>query len=164
VGWLYLGCLFAALNLVAALSSRLLPRTAAHFSHRIILVGLPVTLCASFLLMAALPNWAGVLLFFAHQVPFGLHWALVQHFVNHRVTGKSRATALSLLSLAGRVSFALWIPVVGPYQLAFGTPATYLLVGAIALVLTVAWCAPALGGRLLPREGRSTVVPPPGGA
>ena len=74
---------------------------------------LPATLCLAFLLMAALPNWIGVVLFFLHQIPFGIHWSLIQEFVNQRVQTVSRATALSVVSFVGRVSFAMWIPVIG---------------------------------------------------
>ena len=159
IAWLFLGALFAALNLVAGSCSRLVPRLTRRLRYRVIFPFLPATLCVSFVLMAGLPNWAGVLLFFAHQVPFGLHWALVQSFVNDRVTTTARATALSILSFLGRVSFALWIPLVGFYEETHGTPQTYLLIGIVGIVLTALWCMPHLGTRLMARDPLAPVVP-----
>lgn len=147
--WLILGSLFAALNLAAAPCSRLVPRLIERYPFRRIFPWLPASLGASFLLMAALPSWLGVLMFFLHQVPFGMHWAIIQEFVNRRIGPTARATVLSVLSFAGRVSFALWIPVVGYYQEANGTPAAYLAVGILGLALTLVWCAPAVTRRFL---------------
>jgi MFS family permease len=150
--WLILGVLFAALNLFAAPFSRLSPALTRRFRYRTIFQWLPVVLCGAFLAGAVLPNWLGVLCFFVHQVPFALHWSLIQEFVNQRVASVSRATALSILSFAGRLSFAAWIPIVGAYEEVEGTPNTYWLIGLVGLSLTVLWCAPFLGGRLLRRE------------
>ena len=97
------------------------------------------------------------MLFFVHQVPFGLHWALIQDYVNHRLAASARATTLSILSFAGRVSFALWIPIVGSYQNEHGTSATYLALGVIGIILTVLWCGPGLGSRLLKPSGKRPV-------
>jgi MFS-type transporter involved in bile tolerance (Atg22 family) len=149
LNWLWLGCLFAALNLVAAPASRLVPWLTARFRYRTILVALPLTLSLAFIAMSQLTGWIGVLLFFAHQVPFGLHWALIQDYVNHRLSATARATTLSILSFAGRVSFALWIPFAGAYQDSHGTSQTYLLIGGIGLAITFLWCSPGLGTRLL---------------
>ncbi len=152
--WLTLGVLFGVLNLVAAPCSRLAPRLIGRFRYGPIFFWLPTTMCGTFLVMAALPNWLGVLLFFVHQIPFGLHWSIIQEFVNRRVATESRATALSIVSLVGRVSFAAWIPLVGIYEKEHGMAVTYWFVGVVGLVLTVLWCAPMLGGRLFVRTSR----------
>ena len=150
--WWQLGVLFAALNLVAAPCARLAPRLSDRFRYRTIFTWLSGSMCVAFFVMAALPNWLGVLFFFVHQIPFGAHWALVQEFVNQRVTAVSRATALSILSFAGRISFAALIPIVGYYEELHGTPFTYLVVGAVGSVFTILWCAPGLGTRLLGKD------------
>ncbi len=157
--WLILGVLFAALNLFAAPFSRLSPALTRRFRYQTIFTWLPVPLCAAFLAGSFLPNWIGIFLFFIHQIPFALHWSLIQEFVNQRVTSVARATALSILSFAGRLSFAIWIPIVGAYEKTEGTPETYWLIGIVGLVLTAAWCAPFLGGRLLRREEPTSPTP-----
>ena len=96
----------------------------------------------------------GVLLFFVHQIPFGLHWSIIQEFVNQRVATVSRATALSIVSFVGRVSFAAWIPLVGIYEKEHGMAVTYWFVGVVGFVFTALWCAPMLGGRLFVRSTR----------
>jgi predicted MFS family arabinose efflux permease len=149
LNWLWLGCLFAALNLVAAPSSRMVPFLTSRFSYRTLFLLLPLALSLAFIAMSQLNGWPAVMLFFVHQIPFGLHWALIQDYVNHRLAASARATTLSILSFAGRVSFALWIPIAGSYQNEHGTSATYLALGGIGIVLTVLWCGPGLGSRLL---------------
>lgn len=149
LNWLWLGCLFAALNLVAAPSSRLVPWLTARFRYRTVFLALPLVLSLSFIAMSQLSGWTAVAVFFVHQVPFGLHWALIQDYVNHRLAAAARATSLSILSFAGRISFALWIPFAGSYQDSHGTHQTYLLLGGIGVVLTILWCSPGTGTRLL---------------
>jgi len=149
LNWLWLGCLFASLNLFAAPSSRLVPFLTARFNYRALFLSLPLVLSLAFIAMSRLSGWAAIMLFFVHQVPFGLHWALIQDYVNHRLAARARATTLSILSFTGRISFAVWIPLVGSYQDRHGTAETYLLLGGIGLVLTLLWCGPGLGTRLL---------------
>ena len=149
INWLWLGCLFAALNLVAAPSSRMVPVLTKRFSYQTLFFALPLVLSLAFIAMGQLTGWLAIMMFFVHQVPFGLHWALIQDFVNHRLADRARATTLSILSFVGRVSFALWIPFIGAYQEQQGTAQSYLLLGGIGLVITVAWCTPGLGIRVL---------------
>ena len=87
------------------------------------------------LIMAGQLNAFGIALFFAHQVPFGMHWALIQDFINHRIRDASRATVLSVLSFAGRLVFAI----VFPFTMGLGTVSlSYLLVGVCGIVATAA--------------------------
>jgi len=153
INWLWLGCLFAALNLFAAPSSRMVPFLTARFTYRTLFLLLPMTLSLAFVAMGQLPGWLAIMMFFVHQVPFGLHWALIQDFVNHRLADRARATTLSILSFTGRVSFALWIPFIGSYQESAGTAQAYLLLGTIGLVITFVWCMPGLGARMLRPPG-----------
>lgn len=166
--YLILGGLFFALNLLAAPASRLSPRLANGRRAQLILTLLPLTLAASFLLMAGLPSWLGIAMFCFHQVPFGLHWGLVQHFVNRRIGDQARATVLSVLSFAGRTAFALVLPFLGQMQESRGTPAVYGVVGVAGVLLTLVWCSPLLGGRLLNRDPECSAPDPgpgpPGGA
>jgi MFS family permease len=109
---LLIGFLFFALNLLAAPCSRLAPYLSRRVGERTMFWLMPLSLAISLVLMAGQLNAFGIALFFAHQVPFGLHWALVQSFVNHRIQDASRATVLSVLSFAGRLCFALTFPFV----------------------------------------------------
>jgi MFS family permease len=115
---LFVGLLFAALNLLAAPLSSAVPRLVQHFGRRPLFWGMPLALCASLLVMAweraaaadgrgsmALA-WLGVAMFFVQQVPFGMHWALLQEFVQHRIGPAARTTVLSLLSLGARLVYA----------------------------------------------------------
>ncbi|MCA8955199.1 MAG: MFS transporter [Planctomycetes bacterium] len=152
IRWLWVGALFAALNLVAAPCSRLAPVLGRRVATERVLPWLPLVLCATFVAMGSVPGWLGAVLLFVHQVPFGLHWALVQDYVNARVESPSRATALSLLSMSGRVSFAAWLPLLGEYERGHGTPSTYALVGWVGLGLTALWCAPPARLLVRPRD------------
>ena len=115
---LFAGALFAALNLGAAPLSALVPRLVARWGRRPLFWGMPLLLCASMAVMAAerwraetgrgtaAMAWLAVAMFFLQQVPFGMHWALLQEFVNHRIGPAVRTTVLSALSLGARAVYA----------------------------------------------------------
>lgn len=117
---LFVGLLFALMNLAAAPFGALTPRLVERFGRRPLFWGMPLLLCGSMAVMAwertvdagaagggsrALA-WLGVAMFFLQQVPFGMHWALLQEFVNHRIGGATRTTVLSALSLGARAVYA----------------------------------------------------------
>ena len=82
---------------------------------------------------------AGALLFFLHQVPFGMHWALFQDFVNHRIARRSRTTVLSAMSFGGRLVFALLFPLLMSLQDRAGIAAAWLWIGIAGLAVGGAW-------------------------
>lgn len=135
-GTILIGTLFFAMNLVAAPCSRLVPRLARSFGERTLFWMMPLALALSLLVLAGLVERIGVLLFFVHQVPFGLHWSLIQSFVNHRIEGDARATVLSVMSFVGRLSFAALFPLAGLLHDSHGVSTTYLVVGASGVVAT----------------------------
>ncbi|MCU0865504.1 MAG: MFS transporter [Planctomycetes bacterium] len=116
---LFAGALFATLNLGAAPLSALVPKLVARCGRRPLFWGMPIVLCASMAVMgierwraetgtgAPWLVWLGVSMFFLQQVPFGMHWALLQEFVNHRIGSAVRTTVLSALSLGARAVYAL---------------------------------------------------------
>ncbi|HKE01561.1 MAG TPA: MFS transporter [Planctomycetota bacterium] len=138
--YLSIGVVFAALNVVAAVSTRFAGRAAGAFGERRLLVGCLFALAATFAALAG-TSWTPLVLaiFFAQQVPFGLHFPVVASFVNHRAAADRRATTLSLFSLLGRASFALVFPLIGALAeargLASALAATAALVALPAAVL-----------------------------
>ncbi len=134
--WLIIGALFAGLNLVAAPCSRLVPRITSKIDAMRLLPYLPLVLALSLICMSNLRSWWGIAFFILHQIPFGMHWALVQNYVNMRIQNTARSTVLSVLSFGGRISFALWFPLAGAFHEDHGLTQTYLLVGCIGLVAT----------------------------
>lgn len=117
---LLVGGLYAALNLIAAPLSQRVPRLVVRFGRPLLFWAMPVMLVVSLLVMAGeralqvvapdgVKQWlplCGVAMFVLQQVPFGMHWALVQEFVNHRIQEQARTTVWSLLSLGGRLGYA----------------------------------------------------------
>lgn len=115
---LFVGGLFAVLNLVAAPLSAWVPRLVGRWGRPALFWGMPLVLATSFLVMSGergacergegsrLLAWLGVLMFFVQQVPFGMHTALLQEFVNHRIGSPARTTVLSVLSLGARLVYA----------------------------------------------------------
>ncbi|MCA8943616.1 MAG: MFS transporter [Planctomycetes bacterium] len=99
------GLLFFALNAVAAPCSRLTPWLQSRIGERALFWILPMTLAASMWAMSEQVNRLGIALFFLHQIPFGMHWSLIQNFANHRIRSASRTTVLSALSFFGRLTF-----------------------------------------------------------
>jgi MFS family permease len=142
-----IGLVHALLNVVAATATRLTPRFLGGVKEETVLVRLAAFLGLTFLVLGFVENPAGVLLcFFFQQIPFGVHFPIVNSYVNHRVGSDRRATVLSCLSLLGRASFALVFPVVGQVVDLAGFPTTMLLVGGLG------W-AGAAASLLLHRHG-----------
>jgi hypothetical protein len=146
---LVVGAVFGLMNLLAAPLSRRVPALVQRCGRLPLFTAMPLVLCASLALMAlerafgpALPcarlcAWGGVLLLFVQQVPFGMHWALVQEFVNHRIAPDARATVWSVLSLGGRLAYAplnVWLFAL---QDAHGMPPVLLGVAAGGALLAV---------------------------
>ncbi|MDA0933103.1 MAG: MFS transporter [Planctomycetota bacterium] len=143
---LAIGFLFFALNLVAAPCSRLTPWLCRRFGPVRLFWAMPLMISLSLLLMAGRPDGLGIALFFVHQIPFGMHWAVIQDYANHRIGSEARATTLSVLSFAGRIVFSIAFP------LAMSLPSltdAYLWTGAIGSGATV---VVLLLGRRITRE------------
>lgn len=134
-----IGVLFCAMNLVAAPCSRLVPRLHRRIGLAGMLWFVVVLLAGSMLPLSASITQAGALLFFVHQVPFGMHWALFQEFVNHRIAPRSRTTVLSAMSLASRLLFALLFPLLTALQQHVGVAATWFWVGLLGLGAGGGW-------------------------
>ncbi len=153
---LFVGCLFAAMNLAAAPLSALVPRLVERVGRRPLFWGMPLALCASLGVMAwerglagsgagsrALA-WLGITMFFVQQVPFGMHPALLQEFVNHRIGPATRTTVLSVLSLGARAVYAAINVALFHVQERNGLATALLVAGAGGAVATVAvmWLRP----------------------
>jgi hypothetical protein len=84
-------------------------------------------------------------MFFLQQVPFGMHWALLQEFVNHRIVGATRTTVLSALSLAARAVYAVLNVALFRLQDDAGLAAAMasVAVGGAAATCVVMWRRPA---------------------
>lgn len=129
-----IGFLFFALNLVAAPCSRLTPWLCRRFGPVRLFWAMPMMISVSLLLMAGRPDGLGIALFFVHQIPFGMHWAVIQDYANHRIGSEARATTLSVLSFAGRIVFSIAFP------LAMSLPSltdAYLWTGILGSAATV---------------------------
>lgn len=146
--WL-VGLLFAAMNLLASPLSALVPRLCERHGRVPLFWAMPLLLSGSLLVMAAERAaadaghgtralvWLGVLMFFVQQVPFGMHQALLQEFVNHRIGAATRTTVLSVLSLGARAVYALLNVLLFHLQGAHGLPAALATAGGCGLVAAV---------------------------
>lgn len=173
---LFVGGLYALMNLGAAPLSRHVPWLVGRFGRRPLFWGMPVLLAFSIVVMglAALGAdawpaagralaWCGVAMFFVQQVPFGMHWALVQEFVNHRIRPEARATVWSVLSLGGRAAYAPVNKLVFALQQVHGTGVLLATAGLCGLgaAAGVLWLRPrGLLGR--PRRGEAAPPSPEG--
>jgi Na+/melibiose symporter-like transporter len=146
---LFVGALYAVMNLFASPLSRQVPRLVDRFGRRTLFWSMPLLLGGSIaamgifaLLADAWPAWSrpliwcGVLMFFCQQIPFGMHWGLVQEFVNHRIQPEARSTVWSVLSLGGRASYAPVNKLVFQAQQALGTATVLSWAGALGLGIT----------------------------
>lgn len=133
---LVLGVLFCALNVVAAPWSRAVPSLVRSIGERALLWAMPLAMALSLIAMAGAVGTLGIALFFVHQAPFGAHWAVVQAYANRRLTSQARATALSVLSFAGRIAFAALFPLLGWLHAEAGLRTTYVATGVAFVLVT----------------------------
>ncbi|MGC3970483.1 MAG: hypothetical protein QM775_25045 [Pirellulales bacterium] len=153
---IFVGGLFAVMNLAAAPLSACVPTLVERWGRRPLFWSMPLLLCASMLVMAwerahaergdgsrALA-WLGVAMFFVQQVPFGVHWALLQEFVNHRIGSATRTTVLSVLSLGARAVYARLNVALFHLQGSAGMATAFLTVatGGGAAAALVLWLRP----------------------
>lgn len=155
---LFVGLLFALMNLAAAPFGALTPRLVERLGRRTLFWGMPLLLCGSMAVMAwertvdagaagggsrALA-WLGVSMFFLQQIPFGMHWALMQEFVNHRIGGATRTAVLSALSLGARSVYAVLNIALFRLQDEQGLGTAMALVAGVGAVATCAamWLRP----------------------
>ncbi|MGE0144085.1 MAG: MFS transporter [Planctomycetota bacterium] len=131
---LFLGALFFALNLVALPFARSTPWLVSRIGSRAIFWSMPLSIGLSLIAMAGHFDALGIALFFVHQIPFGMHWAVVHDYANHRLGSTSRATVLSLMSFLGRIAFAALFPLA---MSATELATSYRVVGTIAIIGTV---------------------------
>ena len=146
---LFVGVLFAVLNLVAAPLSAALPWLVRRYGRRLLFWTMPLVLGLSLLVMAGERHltangdgarwltWLGVSMFFVQQVPFGLHWALLYEFVNHRLGSEVRTTVLSILSLGCRLCYAGVNVLLFSWQQHHGMAAALTIAGLGGLSATV---------------------------
>lgn len=140
----FVGTLFFALNMLAAPCSRAAPWLQRTFGTYGSFLVMPLSLAITLLLMGGRLDRFGIFWFFAHQIPFGMHWAVVQSWINHRIRDQARATVLSVVSVIARGSFVLLFPLT-TYLSGGDVGTAYLGTGALGLVATV--CMMLLGRR-----------------
>ncbi|MBL8751133.1 MAG: MFS transporter [Planctomycetes bacterium] len=153
---LFVGALFAAMNFAAAPLSSAVPRLVHRLGRRPLFWAMPLVLCASLVVMAwerhaaeagtgsrALA-WLAVAMFFVQQVPFGMHMALLQDFVNHRIGPAARTTVLSAVSLVARSCYAVCNVALFHAQLGHGMAWTLWWTGVAGAAATaiVLWIRP----------------------
>lgn len=150
-------CCSRCWNLAAAPLSALVPRIVARIGRRPLFWAMPLSLCGSLLVMAwerdhaaaglgsAGLAWLGVAMFFVQQVPFGMHWSLLQEFVNHRIDSATRTTVLSALSLAARAAYAGLNVLLFDLQDRSGLATAFAsaALGGFLLTVLVMWLRPA---------------------
>jgi MFS family permease len=135
-----IGAAFAGLNVIAAAAARLTPRMLGNFREARVLLALTAVLASTFALLASGRHaWFVLACFMLQQVPFGIHFPIVNSMVNHRVSSERRATVFSTMSLVGRALFSMVFPLVGlvvtraGIEVAFATVAVSSLICAALL-------------------------------
>lgn len=146
---LVVGAIFALMNLIAAPLSAAVPRLVAVCGRVTLFYAMPLALAASFLVMGYERNtadhgasnrmlvWLAVTMFFVQQVPFGLHTALLQEFVNHRIGSAARTTVLSVMSLGARLVYAACNVALFRSQQENGMATTMFWAGGIGAVAAI---------------------------
>ena len=104
---LTLGALYASFSFVSLPFVSLAPRLAKQLGDEVTLLLCCALLGISLIALSYGPSiWLAPFLY-VQQIPFALHRPLVHAYANHRIPSTDRALVLSLLSVAGRLGFAL---------------------------------------------------------
>ena len=131
----YFGLIFAAFNLVAALSSKQAHRLESWLGSGWALLLLVMALSGAYLLMSNVVLWFSFIFVFFHQFVRGFARVILNDYVNRLTTSDIRATVLSVQSLLGRLLYAALIPGIGWLADGFGLRVALGLLGVAALVI-----------------------------
>jgi predicted MFS family arabinose efflux permease len=108
------GLVFAAKDLVAAAAAASTARLLRAFGEPPLLASLPIAVGLALLAMPFFREPAAAALVLLPTAAFGIYSPLVRVFVNRRLaSGLDRATVLSIESMARRLGFAIFSPIVG---------------------------------------------------
>jgi len=130
----YFGVIFAAFQVVAALAGKYTWWLIAYFGENRILASLLMMSTGASILLGvhvAIYSFAFV---FIHQIVRGIYRILVSNQINRLVGTEIRASVLSVNALAGRMIYALLIPVVGWLADVYTVEAAFAIMGITGLL------------------------------
>lgn len=110
VAWF--GIIFAGLNIIATVASRLSAKYIEKTKGYSILM-LSFFLAISFVLLGISPHWAGVAFIGIQQLSRGFHMPVILKYINKHTPSNKRATVVSFNSLMGNLTYVLLAPLAG---------------------------------------------------
>lgn len=131
----WFGVIFFFYNVIAALSARYLAHR--YTRERLVLLVLGLLLAVSYLLPALIVSVWSITIIGLQQIVRGIYKPTLNAYVNRQVEDAYRATVISIISLAGSLSFALVSPMIGLSLDEYGPLTTYLAVGITMTVGTL---------------------------
>jgi len=131
----WFGVIFFFYNVIAALSARYLAHR--YTRERLVLLVLGLLLAVSYLLPALIVSVWSVTIIGLQQIVRGIYKPTLNAYVNRQVEDAYRATVISIISLAGSLSFALVSPMIGLSLDEYGPLTPYLAVGITMTVGTL---------------------------
>lgn len=134
---IYFGVIFASFQVVAAVAGKYTWWLNAYFGENRLLVSLLLMSTGASILMGihiAIYSFAFV---FIHQVVRGIYRILVSNQINKLVSTEIRASVLSVNALAGRIIYAVLIPVVGWMADVYTVEIAFTLMGITGLLAGV---------------------------
>ncbi len=134
----YYGFIWAAYCGVTSISASLASRVEQYLGISRLLLLMVVLLAGSFIGMALVGGWFGIVIGSLFQISRGLYHVVFFDALNNRVAGKYRATINSLTSLGVRVIFIVFGPALGFLIDHYGiTAALWSLAGLFTPTLAV---------------------------
>jgi MFS family permease len=131
------GVLWAAYNLAAGMTSRMVPGLELRFGARRLLVVMALLPVFGYFGMAAFVGWTGVLIGICFQIQRGINQVILKAEFNARMPSEMRATANSITSMAFRGGFFILGPLVGYGIDTIGLQAVLNLLGAACALLLI---------------------------
>jgi MFS family permease len=146
VAWF--GAIFFGYNIVAALTAKYLAHR--HDNQRLVLLGLMLLMAVSFLGPALIAAPWGIGVIGLQQIVRGIYKPVLNAYLNDQIEDQYRATVISVVGVAGSLSFALLSPLVGISLDAYGTLWTYAWMGA---VMTAGMLVMAVASKGMKKDG-----------
>jgi MFS family permease len=116
IGIVWFGFIYAGMNIVSAISSKLSHNVEKMLGEKRSLIGIMVAMALGLFMMASVDSLLIVFLSFVIvQAVRGFQQPVIDHYLNKMIPSDRRATILSIGQMSGRIMFAVFSPFIGWY-------------------------------------------------
>ena len=135
----WFGFIYAIQNVIGGFSARQAHRLEANIGIRNALLVVPLGLALVFILESRFVFGLGFIFIFMHSLFSGPFHPLLEDYINKRIPSDKRATVLSIKNMVNSLLFMTLSPLIGYFVDVFSLTATLLWMGAVLVVVSLAF-------------------------